>query len=80
MNIKKTIIGLAILSAISLFAVETNVISDLVSKINHTSDIKTKNVLMEELKSKLSVMKEDDYLKAKEIVNKSLIVTRTPAK
>ncbi len=80
MKIAKTIVGLSIVGALSLCAVETNEVSSLVDKINQTSDVKTKSKLMQKLKDKLSVMKEDEYTKAKEIVNKSLVITRTPVK
>lgn len=69
MKLGKIIASIAVLGMTTLFAVGVSGVSDLVDKINKTSDLELKTELMEKLKTELSLMNKDEKQKAQEIVN-----------
>lgn len=76
MKLAKIITLIAVFGTISLFATGLSGVHTLVDKINTTKDVKEKSVLMEKLKTELSLMNQDDFSKAQEIVNKELDISK----
>ena len=72
MKLKKILAMLAIAGAVSLFADGINNVSDLVDKINKTTDAKEKSILMKKLDVEIAVMDKNDVPKAKEIIDTKL--------
>lgn len=75
MKLRKAIVILAILGATSMFAVDTTSVNTLVEQINTTKDLELKNELLEKLKTELSLMNKEDFVKAQKIVNENLKVS-----
>ncbi|PLY05484.1 MAG: restriction endonuclease [Arcobacter sp.] len=72
MKLAKKIAILAIIGATSLFAAGVSDINVLVDKINSTTDIEEKTLLMKKLNSELDTINKKDLPEALEIVNVKL--------
>ena len=72
MNIKKSILALAIIGASSLFAGNLNEVSTLVEKIKDTKDVIVKQELIVELNDKIEKMDKKTAEQAQSIIDEKL--------
>jgi len=72
MNIKKSILALAIIGASSLFAANLNEVSTLVEKIKDTKDVVVKQELIVELNDKIEKMDKKTAEQAQSIIDEKL--------
>jgi len=73
MKFKKSIVSLALMMGVSLFAADLNSVSEIVDEINATKDTKEKAVLMDKLKHELSTIDKKELPKTQKIVSKIFI-------
>ena len=72
MNIKKSLLALAIIGATSLFAANLNEVNTLVEKIKDTKDIVVKQELIVELNDKIEKMDKKTAEQAQSIIDEKL--------
>lgn len=73
MNIKKSIVILAILGATSLFAADLKDISTLIDKINKTQAVEAKQELMILLNQKVEKLNRLDVIEAQTLIDEKLV-------